>query len=145
MNTFGWTSFASLVMLLAVQGDEAALKKEHAALEGKWTIVSLETPRGKDKDASGATLEFLKDGKSIEFRRGNDQKKGAYQINVASKPKEITLTPADSNKMMDGIYLLEKNTLKICITEDSVNEGRPTEFAVKEGKRQVLITLERAK
>ena len=130
--------------MLTVQGDDAALKKEHAALEGPWKIVSLESASGKDEKLEGAVLEFDKDAKSIAFMKDSLNRKGTYKINPAGKPKEIDLMPGDDNKRLEGIYEIDKDKLKLCIAEDT-NDGRPIEFALKEGKRYVLIHLERAK
>ena len=56
--------------------------------------------------------------------------------------KEIDISPSDENKTFEGIYQLEKDALKICLSVG--NDGRPSEFAVKD-KKYVLITMERAK
>lgn len=144
MKALGLASFAAcLVVTLGVQaGDEAALKKEKAAIAGKWKIVSFETPEGKKDDLADATLEFDKDGKNMTFSKGNETKKGTFTLNPAGKPKEIDISPSDENKTFDGIYELKKDSLKICLNVG--NDGRPNEFAVKD-KKYVLISLERAK
>jgi uncharacterized protein (TIGR03067 family) len=146
MKMLGLASFAAcLAVAFTVQaGDEAALKKERAALQGVWKITSFETPDGKKDDLNGATLEFDKDGKNLTFTKDGDTKKGTFKINPAGKPKEIDISPSDENKTMAGIYLLEKTTLKICLATGA-NDARPTEFAVKDGSKAVLITLEKAK
>jgi uncharacterized protein (TIGR03067 family) len=148
MKTLGLASFAAclLITLVAHGGDDAVLKKEKAALQGVWKIVSLETPKGKDANVEGANLEFDKDGKNITYTHNNETKKGTFKLNPAGKPKEIDiLQEDDANKKMEGIYQIDKNTLKICLCPDGSGDGRPSEFAVKDGKKHVLITLERAK
>jgi uncharacterized protein (TIGR03067 family) len=148
MKMLGLPSFAAclFVTLAAQGGDDAVLKKEKAALQGIWKIVDVEGPNGKQNDLEGATLEFDKDGKNITLTKGDKTKKGTFKLNPAGKPKEIDITPPDDNtKTMEGIYMIEKNTLKICICHEGSSDGRPSEFAVKDGKKHVLITLERAK
>ena len=146
MKTLGLASCAGLlfVVLAAQGGDDAALRKEAAALQGVWKIVSFEAPDGKKDDFNGATIEFEKDGKSLTFVKGDETKKGAFKVNPAGKPKEIDIMPGDDSKTFEGIYQIEKATLKICLCPGS-NDGRPNEFAVKDGKQHVLIILERAK
>jgi len=145
MQTLSITSFAAgLLIVFAAQGDEAALKKERAALQGTWKIVNLETAKGKDNNAEGATIEFDKDGKNLVFTHNNEAKKGTFKLNPAGKPKEIDIKPADEDKTFEGIYELSKDKLKICLSMGN-NEGRPGEFATKEGKSFVLVELERAK
>jgi uncharacterized protein (TIGR03067 family) len=145
MKPFGLASFAAVLFVaVTVQAGDDEQKKEKAALQGVWKILSLETNKGKDDGAEGATLEFDKDGKNITFTKGGDVKKGTFTVNPAGKPKEIDIKPENENKTFEGIYQVEKDTLKICLAPDS-NDGRPTEFAVKEGKNFILLTLERAK
>jgi uncharacterized protein (TIGR03067 family) len=145
MQSIGIASFvAGLLLVLGAQGDEAALKKDKAAFEGAWKIVSLETATGKDANAEGATLEFDKDGKSLVYMHNGLIVKGTFKLNLAGTPKEIDIMPAKEDKAFEGIYQLEKEMLKICLATD-INDGRPIEFATKEGKNFVLIMFERAK
>lgn len=146
MKTLGLAAFAaSLLVVVAAQGgDDAALKKERAALQGVWKITKFEKAQGEDANLIDATLEFDKDGKNITFTRNDDTKKGTFKLNPAGKPKEIDISPVGEGKTMEGIYQIEKSTLKICMA-DRAGDGRPSEFAVKEGKSYVLITLEKQK
>ena len=147
MKALGLASFAVtlFVVLAAHGGDDAALKKEKAALQGVWKVVSFETPAGKKEDLVGATLEFDKDGKGITYSKDSETKKGTFKLNPAGKPKEIDITQGDDKNIREGIYQIDKNTLKICLCPDGSSDGRPNEFAVNDGKKYVLITLEKAK
>ena len=144
MKAFGLAAFAAVLFgTLAVQGgEEAALKKEQAALQGVWKITIFETSLGKKDEVVGATMEFDKDGKNLTFLIGNDTKKGTFKINPAGKPKEIDITVEGEDKTFEGIYEIDKATLKICIAPNT-GDGRPNEFATKDGKSFVLITLEK--
>ncbi|MBI2807995.1 MAG: TIGR03067 domain-containing protein [Planctomycetes bacterium] len=146
MKKLGMASFAGclFVVLAAQGGDDAAQKKEKAALQGVWKITVFETPKGKDSNLEGATLEFAKDGQNIVFTKGGEAKKGKFKLNPAGKPKEIDISPSDENKTFEGIYQIKKDTLRICLSTDS-GDGRPSEFAIKDGKKYVLITLEKTK
>lgn len=143
MKALGLASFAvCLVATFAIAGDDEAQKKEKAAIAGKWKIVSFETPDGNKDDLADATLEFDKDGKNMTFMKGDETKKGTFKLNPAGKPKEIDVMPENENKTFEGIYQLDKDSLKICLSVG--NDGRPNELAVKD-KKYVLITMERAK
>ena len=145
MQSIGIASFATGVLLvLGAQGDDAALKKEKAALQGVWKITSFETTKGKDADSVGATLEFDKDGKNVTYKHNNETKKGTFKLNPAGKPKEIDIVTDDQDKTVEAIYQIEKTTLKICLSNQG-SDGRPSEFATKEGKGFVVIVLEKAK
>jgi uncharacterized protein (TIGR03067 family) len=138
------TLTAGAVLLAGGAGDEAALKKEKARLEGKWTIVKLTTPKGDEDVSQGATITFGKDG-ILEYRKGDETKKATFKLNPTAKPKEIDLSPdEDANKIWHGIYQIEKDKLKLCV-DPSGNSQRPTEFAAPEGGNQVLVILEKAK
>ena len=52
--------------------------------------------------------------------------------------------PADEDKMIEGIYEIEKSMLKICLTMNP-GDGRQSECATKDGKAYVMITLEKQK
>ena len=145
MKTLGFTSFAvGLLVVLTAQGGDDAQKKDKAAIEGAWKIVSFETNKGKDANFEGAMLDFDKDGKALNFTRNGETKKGSFKINAAAKPKEIDIKPGDEDKTFEGIYELDKNKLKLCLAPDA-GDGRPGEFALKDGKNFLLILLERAK
>ena len=79
MKALGLTSLAfGLLVAVTVQaGDEAAQKKEKAALEVMWKITGFETPKGKDTKPEGAILEFDKDGKNVTFSHNGESKKGS--------------------------------------------------------------------
>jgi uncharacterized protein (TIGR03067 family) len=135
----------SAAVLAAGQADEAALKKEKALIEGTWKIMRLTTPKGDQDNVAGATLTFGKDG-SVEFRKGDETKKATFKLNPAAKPKEIDLTPDDdANKVMRGIYQIEKDMLKLCLDHNPNSGQRPNEFTAPEGGSNVLITLEKMK
>jgi len=148
MKTLGLASFALtaglFVVLTAQAGDEEAQKKEKAALHGTWKIISLENNQGKDAGAEGATLEFDKDGKNITFTKDNQTKKGTFTLNPGGKPKEIDIKPSDEDKTFEGIYKIEKDKLTICLAPEP-GDGRPNEFALTDGKKYLLIVLEKSK
>lgn len=146
MKTFGLASLAAaLVVVVGAQGgDDAAQKKEKASLQGNWKVVNLETAQGKDGNAEGAMLEFGQDGKSLTYSHQGNTKKATFNVNVAAKPKEIDIKPVDEDKTFEGIYHLEKDTLKLCLAMGP-GDGRPSEFAAKEGKSFAYVILERVK
>jgi uncharacterized protein (TIGR03067 family) len=130
--------FAGLALLVSARAqDEAAVKKDKALFKGTWKFESFETPEGKQEDFD-ATLSF--DGNKIEFKKGDESKKGTFTLNPAGKPKEIDLKADD--KEMPGIYKVDKETLTLCICVEA-GQARPSEFAAKNGC--VLARLKRLK
>jgi uncharacterized protein (TIGR03067 family) len=146
MKALGLASFAAtlFIAVAAQAGDDEAQKKERAALHGVWKIISLENNKGKDPNIEGATLEFDKDGKNLTFSKDGQTKKGTFTVNPTGKPKEIDIKPNDENKTFEGIYRIEKDKMTLCLAPDS-GDGRPNEFALKEGKNYLIIIMERSK
>ena len=89
MKSLALASFSAVLIaaLTAQGGDDAAQKKEKAALQGKWKVVSWETEGAKDPDYVGATFEFAKDGKSVTFIHNDKTTKSTFKLNPAGKPK----------------------------------------------------------
>jgi uncharacterized protein (TIGR03067 family) len=134
----------SAVLLVGGGTDEATLKKERAHLQGTWKILKLITPKGED-EAWRDGLFIIGEDDSAELRKGGETKKATVKINPAAKPKEIDITPGDdTNKLMRGIYKIEKDTLTICIAHRPTSD-RPTEFKAPEDGQAVLVTLEKSK
>ena len=122
----------------AAQDNDAAIKKEKEQIKGAWKVESVESQEGKQDDANEATLTFAAD--KLEFKKGNELKKGTFTLNPLGQPKEIDIK-ADDKEML-GIYKLDKDALTICICPES-NQARPSEFAAK--NPYLLITLKRVK
>jgi uncharacterized protein (TIGR03067 family) len=144
MQSFSVATFAVGLVIVFVAGDDEALKKEKAAIQGIWKVTSAESAKGKDQNAEGATIEFDKDGKSFVFEHNGQSKKGTFKLNPAGKPKELDMTFTDDNLTIEGIYQLDKDKFKACVALEP-GDGRPSEFATKEGKNFLLVELERKK
>jgi uncharacterized protein (TIGR03067 family) len=116
----------SLLFLGSAHSDDPkAVKKEIELLRGKWGLND--------------EVQFAIYGdESFEINIGGAHINGARKIDPTKKPKEITLTPDNSNKPLYGIYELKGDTLTLCI-----GEKRPTQFKAKEGV--TLWTLKREK
>jgi uncharacterized protein (TIGR03067 family) len=144
-----------LILLLAVgvmvAADADAVKKEKAKLKGTWTVVSLEEEGKKQPFPEGVkmSLIFQDDKLAMQFALGDkkDSKEAAYVIDPAKKPAIMDITPNDGpekGKTVRGIYMLDKDELKICGAQKPDND-RPKDFVTKEGSKSVLITLKRDK
>jgi uncharacterized protein (TIGR03067 family) len=131
-----------------VAADDATVKSDREALQGKWLVVASEARGKKDSDDKLKEAKptfhfqeeklgwsFVRDGKEIT---GN----GSYKLDPSTKPKSIDLTGfPESGKTFPGIYEMDGDTLKICFDENE----RPKEFASKAGSRIGLLTLRKQK
>jgi uncharacterized protein (TIGR03067 family) len=87
---------------------------------------------------------FHADGK-LTVMEGGKQLELTFKLGPAKKPKEIDVTAKKDgqDEVHKGIYVLDKNTLKICISR--APDARPTEFASQAGTTMDLFLLKRDK
>jgi uncharacterized protein (TIGR03067 family) len=129
----------------AGQGADKKDKDEEKIL-GAWTIVSQE--KGGEKVAEekfkDVKVLFHADGK-LTVMEGGKQLELTFKLDPAKKPKEIDVTAKKDgqDEVHKGIYVLDKNTLKICISR--APDARPTEFASQAGTTVDLFLLKRDK
>ena len=109
-----WT-LAVLALVLAPPEKPDDSAKDLAALNGKWLIVSAEF-EGMDSTAiyRKKTLIVIEDGK-LHFTDGfvNSQPT-KFKLNVRTKPRSIDLEDGKGKKVLQGIYDLDKESLKLC-------------------------------
>jgi RNA polymerase sigma factor (sigma-70 family) len=111
--------------------------------QGSWTLVSEEQD-GKPQPApqQKKIYTFAGDKLRLTIEGGDLPKpitdKSGFRLNPTKKPKEIDGLE-DAKTGMKGIYLLDGDTLKICIALPG--KDRPTEFLSRQGN--CLMTLQR--
>ncbi len=130
---------------VAAPGAGGEGKSDRDRLQGTWVFVFMEMggkkiePREQEK---GDAVTFKGDRALVKHMGMNME--ATFALKPGRKPKEIDLTVEEGGKAQvhKGIYLLEGNTLKICLSHPP--QPRPTEFATKESERwPVLIVLKR--
>lgn len=131
-----------ILIVIGLVGFPAWSQDDDAAkLQGAWTLVALETG-GKplpDEPVKAVKLRMtFKDGK-VTTQSGGESKEGAYKLDSAKKPKEIDVT--FGTKTSKGIYQLDGDTLKLCVSDSE----RPTEFTTKPGGTAGCMTLKKDK
>lgn len=115
---------------------------EPADLQGGWKLVAVET------DAGPANLP---DAKPALVIKGDKVLHGGQEIarlsaDPAADPKVIDLRFDKPDRTYEGIYSLDKDTLKVCV--NSRSEGvkeRPSGFAVDGHPGWRRLTFERVK
>jgi uncharacterized protein (TIGR03067 family) len=134
---------AGLVLGAAPAPKEDEVKKEVENLRGTWKVASIEDRGKADQPPDGFVLVFEKDSKEVVVA-------GTFKLDPSKKPKAIDVTvtrseeKGNNGKELHGIYEIDKDTLKWCTAEPG-DKGRPTEFATKEGSRNVLFTVKKEK
>jgi RNA polymerase sigma factor (sigma-70 family) len=119
-------------------------KADKDLLQGTWSVVSVEEGDKKvpedEVKARNAKLVFAGDKVTLPIK--GEAKEVGYKLDAAKKPKQIDLL-MDEGKSTKGIYLLEGDTLKLCVASGA-GDDRPTEFAaIKDGATFRLLTLKK--
>jgi uncharacterized protein (TIGR03067 family) len=139
-----WHSLLALMVGFVVAAEEPkddAVKKDLKALQGNWTVVSIEVSgtRVPEDKIGGRNAAFKGDQYSIhDFRL-------AVKIDPTKQPKTIDLDGKDGNGKplsMLGIYDLDGDTLKICFAKPGTKE-RPTKFETRAKTGESLIVYKR--
>lgn len=133
-----------LALTLAAPAPKKSDEPPPAKLEGEWVVESIEGP--KDDTPPGTITMRIADG-MISIKEGKREKPedAGYTIDATKKPATIDIRPDGGPKVqvVQGIYEVKGDTLKICFGRDGVD--RPTEFKGDASKGIMLITLKRVK
>jgi RNA polymerase sigma factor (sigma-70 family) len=109
----------------------AAVVDDLGKLKGTWPAASIEGAVGKSegKGSEADNFKLRVDGEKFKFEgifgMGRDPAEGTLKLDESKTPKTFEMTTS-VGKML-GIYELDGETLKICITKLGANEY-PTEF-----------------
>jgi uncharacterized protein (TIGR03067 family) len=121
---------------------EATVTREMKALQGTWTIVSLELD-GQKMEGSPSGQVVVKGDRFTTTSMGATYD-GVVEVNANQKPKHFDLVfregPEKGNTNR-GIYELQAETWRICL--NTTGGKRPSEFATSPGSGLALETLRR--
>ena len=140
--------FAFVCLMTTVStatADDPKDKKPEAALEGAWTLASLEVNVQKvsGENLTNATMTIK--GNKYAFKMQDQSEEGTLKVDGGKKPATIDLdilTGEGQGKKQLGIYELEGTTWKLCLTEAG-DETRPKEIQAKEGSKQLLFVFKK--
>lgn len=117
----------------------ASQKDDKEKLKGTWVVVSVEAggrkmPEEEVKNRN-MSMTFVEDKIVLEgFFKGKGAR-GTFKLDSTKKPRTIDVDLEDEKDAV-GIYELEKDSLKLCISESGT--PRPTEFTGK-GEQQLFV------
>ena len=137
--SFLLTAFAGLFLAADAPKDDAA-KKELEKLQGTWTVVSVRE-RNEVVD-NPKDMKITISANEMAFHFGGKPIKNALNIDPTKKLKEINLTPPSARKgdpEQPGIYEMDGDTLKICLSGYGVTETRENKAPGSPVKRKVIV------
>ncbi len=146
----------SKLVLIAVVGmmvtddkpkDEKA-KKDQDAIQGAWKVASTEQGGVKSETEGGAdvVITMKGDGYTVKMN-GQEIEEGTFKLDHEKKPKTIDFKITkgnDKGKNQQGIYSLEGDMLRICVTQPE-KDDRPKELSAKDGTEHILFVMKRDK
>jgi uncharacterized protein (TIGR03067 family) len=139
-------ALAAGLMVVAVGRSDDKADADVKAVQGEWTVEKVQED-GKwklDREKPGTPVTIAE--KKITVRDENNSWEVLYKLDPAAKPKAIEITPTVgefTNKASKGLYKLDGDTLTIVYGIPT--REAPTEFATKEGSRQIMFVLKRGK
>lgn len=151
----------ALVVAQAAGGEKAdaeTTKKEVARLQGTWKIVEV-IAGGKRVTDDFSKDELIINGTEWTAQgEGKEPYKRFFRLDPTCTPRVIDWTDEaggsfkDRDKIREGVYTLDGDTLTICfhvVPNDASGEpkvrDRPTEVKSKEGSNAVVIVFRRLK
>jgi uncharacterized protein (TIGR03067 family) len=135
---------AASLLLIAADAKEAELKK----LEGSWKIVSIGRQGEALKDAGSATETWTVKGDQYTAKAGSAMAKYRLNVDPNKRPRTIdqTLERPDGKLVpMYGIYELNGDNLKICLSFSGKEEERPDSFTTPMNSNRIIYVLKREK
>jgi uncharacterized protein (TIGR03067 family) len=117
--------------------------KVPAELQGCWKLVSLET--------NGQTADPLGGGEPRWIVKGDKILYGGEEIiqftaDASASPRIIDLKYRDPKSTFEGIYVVEKGKLKVCLNKRTEGaKDRPAKFSTEDQADWVLLVFEHEK
>lgn len=149
MRIYGLVLAAASLAAIGVNAadNKDAPKGDKEKLQGKWQIMSIATEdkvvKREDKLAAWkGTFEkdlFVEGDRFGQVGYSNAK----IKLDDTREPKQITIQDDDGKLTFRGIYVLDGDTLKVCMNGDGSDVRRPEEFVTKKGTPLILVTLKR--
>jgi RNA polymerase sigma-70 factor (ECF subfamily) len=139
-----------LVILLAAlpaapAPETDAAREDRQKMQGTWKAVSVESGGKKRPDQDIKKWKLFVAGDKMTARDGDDLlDESTFALDAGKKPRaiEITYTAGpDKGKKLTGIYAVEGDLLKICVTQR--DKDGPTDFVSKPDTDHTLVVLKK--
>jgi uncharacterized protein (TIGR03067 family) len=139
---------AVIVLVLRAGASDAASGADgEKSLQGVWIAASGERNGAPADDLKGHRLTFT--GNRFVIRaKGKLLYEGTFRADASKTPATIDFTHTAGEakgKVWLGVYLLQRDVLKICDNADDLTKGRPAALSTGPGTGQVLLTFKRGR
>jgi uncharacterized protein (TIGR03067 family) len=131
------------VVCLALASSASARPDEPPAeLQGCWKLVSFEV-NGETRDpfGGGEPRWIIKDNK-VSY---GGEETLRLAPDPSTSPKVIDLKFSNPDRVYEGIYVVEKDTIKICLNGRADAKDRPDSFTTKDQVARRLLVFQREK
>jgi uncharacterized protein (TIGR03067 family) len=125
----------ALVSVASASKDETP-KKDVEAIQGTWSVFSIEEAGKEPPKLEGLEMTFTADKVRFNLPAGGGRPQ-SYKLDPSKKPKALDLDK------VPAIYELDGDNLKICVGE--AGQERPAAFTTKSGTGKMLFVLKRKK
>jgi uncharacterized protein (TIGR03067 family) len=117
-------------------------KEKLAPLQGGWKLESLEAEDRQQELLDTSFWWYIKGDKVLY----GGKELATLKVDPGTSPKCFDLNFLDPKRLLEGIYTLEDNTLRICV--NTTTEGakeRPGDFSTKDKPGIRVLTFKRDK
>jgi uncharacterized protein (TIGR03067 family) len=116
-------ALVALSLFLAADAAEEATKKDLAALQGAWKLVTLDLT-GERREVENVKVYF--EGEKVFHEQDGEKKQiGKIRIDAAVSPKIMDFSPLEGDAI-EGTYLVEGDKFSACFVRKG--EARPVDF-----------------
>jgi uncharacterized protein (TIGR03067 family) len=130
---------ATFAVLTFAADAAAEPKKEAGELDGTWKLVSVEH-EGQETERDDDVRWVIQDGQVMYA----GERLAGMVIYATAAPKGIDLSLHSPKNDYEGIYVLDKDELRICLnTTTTGTKERPSDFATKDKTNLRVLKFER--
>jgi uncharacterized protein (TIGR03067 family) len=143
MNRIAATMLLSAVACLAplaAAGPDDPHGKGTAELQGCWKLVSVETDGKAANPVGGGRPRVVIKGDTVYY---GGEAIIRLTADPSTSPRVIDLKFRDPDRVYEGVYVIEKDTLKVCLNGRADAKDRPGAFSTKDQADWRLLVFER--
>jgi uncharacterized protein (TIGR03067 family) len=147
MRHNGWIALAATLLIGADEPGQDAGAKDLEAMQGAWTMVSIEVNGRAVAENQVKTGRLLVKGDKYALTMGDRTITSTVMLDPSTTPRTIDLTfdnGPTTGQTVKGIYKIEGDRLTVCrgLSRETV---RPVEFSTGAESGQSLVVWRRTK